>query len=81
MELGNRNSELGTHRQQRLVAVAVGVAGPAPVGPERVGGRPYGHSLMAGSHRARRARVMPTHPRGSVTGTERSVGITRRIES
>jgi hypothetical protein len=51
------SSAARTHRQQRFVAVAVGVAGQANAWPERAGGRPYGHSLMAGSHGARRAPV------------------------
>jgi hypothetical protein len=64
IQLGShiRNSEFGTHRQQRFVAVAVGVAGPTSGGPERVVGRPYGHSLVAGSHNARRASVIRDWP-------------------
>jgi len=38
-----------------MVAVAVGVA-------SRAGGRPYGHSLMAGRHDARVASIIPTPP-------------------
>ena len=56
-ELALRLMNARTHRQQRYVAEAVGIEGPAETGPERAGGRPYGHSLMAGSHDGRRPSV------------------------
>ena len=40
-----------------IVAVAEWFAGSARAEPERVDGRPYGHSLVAGRHDARRASV------------------------
>jgi hypothetical protein len=60
---GNPKSEIrngragGDSPTAAIVAVAEGFAGSARAEPERVDGRPYGHSLVAGRHDARRASI------------------------